>query len=107
MPFFIAQVAIGAVICGSVKETRAMYGDFVVMIEVAAFITIIGVFPAAAGGATASAFGVRPNPARKSTLSLAISCWAWRLATSGAAPVVSLTISSILRPATASPFAFM
>ena len=35
MPFFAAQLAIGAVICGSVCDTRITYGDLVVMADVA------------------------------------------------------------------------
>ena len=53
------------------------------MIEVAAFMMIIGFVASVASGATASAFGVSPKPARKSTLSLVISSCARRLATSG------------------------
>src|SRR5512140_785344 len=107
MPFLIAQVARGAVTCGKVIDTRAMYGERVVMIEVAAFMMIIGFLASVASGATDRAFGVSPNPARKSTLSLVISSSACRLATSGAMPVVSLTMSTIFLPATVSPWAFM
>ena len=54
--------------CGSVIETRAMYGDLVVMIDVAAFMMIIGILASVATGATASALGVSTKPARKSHL---------------------------------------
>ena len=84
-----------------------MYGDLVVMIEVAAFMMTIGVFASVAIGATASASGVKPKPARKSTLSRNTRSSARRLAISGDGPVVSLTMSSIFRPATVSPCCFM
>ena len=76
------------------------------MIEVAAFMTIMGFFASDASDATASALGVSPKPARKSTLSLVTSSCATRLATSGT-PVVSLITNSTLRPATVSPCTFM
>jgi hypothetical protein len=60
------------------------------MIEVAAFMTIIGFFASVAIGATASASGVSPKPARKSTLSRLTRSWAMRFAISGEGPVVSL-----------------
>ena len=60
------------------------------MIDVAAFMMIIGFFACCAIGATASASGVRPKPARKSTLSRTTSSCARRLAISGEGPVVSL-----------------
>ena len=69
MPFFAAHCAIGCVSCGSVCDTRTMYGERVVMTDVAAFMITIGFFASVATGATASAFGVSPNPARMSTLS--------------------------------------
>ncbi len=69
----------------------------------AAFITIMGVFASVATGAAASASGVKPKPARKSTLSRVTSSWARRLAISGLGPVVSRTRISILRPAKVSP----
>src|SRR5437870_5139323 len=94
MPFFAAHSAIGSVTWGSVIENRATYGDLVVMIEEAAFITIIGFLAWVASGATARAFGVRPKPARKSTLSCVIRSCASRLATSGDGPVVSLRMIS-------------
>src|SRR5262245_15266473 len=103
MRFFAAHSAIGAVTCGSVNDTRTMYGDLVVMIDVAAFITIIGTLASVATGATASALGVSANPARNCTLSRVTSSWASRLARSGAGPVVSLMTSSIFLPATVSP----
>ena len=86
MPFFAAHCAIGCVSCGSVCETRTMYGERVVMTDVAAFMITIGFFASAAIGATASAFGVSPKPARMSTLSRVMSSCARRLAMSGAAP---------------------
>ena len=84
-----------------------MYGDFVVMIEVAAFMMIIGTFASVATGATASAFGVSPKPTRKSTLSRVTSSCASRFATSGAGPPTSFWITSIFLPATVSPWSFM
>src|SRR6516165_854332 len=72
------------------------------MIEVPAAVTICGVLPSLASGATASAAGVTPKPARKVTLSLTISSWAMRLVLSGTAPS-SLIISSTFLPATVSP----
>jgi hypothetical protein len=77
------------------------------MVEVAAFMMMVGFFASVEIGATANAFGVRPNPARKSTLSFTTSSCASRLATSGAGPVVSLMISSIFLPATVSPCCLM
>ena len=47
MPFFAAHCAIGCVSCGSVCETRTMYGERVVMTEVAAFMITIGFFASA------------------------------------------------------------
>jgi hypothetical protein len=44
-----------------------MYGERVVMIDVAAFMMTIGFCASAETGATASAFGVRPKPASRST----------------------------------------
>jgi hypothetical protein len=73
------------------------------MIEVAAFMMTIGFFASAETGATASAFGVRPNPARMATLSRVTSSCASRFATSGAAPVVSRVIISIFLPPNTSP----
>ena len=87
MPFLAAHVPIGALICGSVIDTRAMYGDLVVITDVAAFKMIIGFLACVAMSATASASGVRPKPARKSTLSRTTSSCARRLATSGDGPV--------------------
>src|ERR1700730_13272543 len=107
MPFLCAQIAIGCVICGSVIDTRTIYGDLVVMVEGAAFMTTIAFLASVATGATASAFGVRRKPTRKSTLSRVTSSCARRLATSGAGPVVSFCTISIFLPATVSPFAFM
>ncbi len=45
------------------------------MIEVPAAVTISGVFDSADSGATESAAGVTPKPARKFTFSLTISSW--------------------------------
>ena len=89
-----------------VTEVRTRYGDFVVMIEVAAFITTMSFFASADTSAAASALGVRTNPARMSTWSRTTSSCARRLATSGAAPPVSRRMNSTLRPATVSPFCF-
>ena len=106
MPFFAAQVPSGALICGSVIDVRAMYGDFVVMIEVAALKITMGFFACVATSATASASGVRPKPARKSTLSCTTSSCARRFATSGDGPPVSLTMTWTFLPATVSPRTF-
>src|SRR5437773_12113906 len=81
MPFFAAHFAIGWVICGSVIDARTIYGDLVVMIEVAAFMITIAFLASVATGATASAFGVSPKPTRMSTLSRVMSSCAKRLAT--------------------------
>jgi hypothetical protein len=59
-----------------------MYGERVVITDVAAFMITIGFFASAEMGATASAFGVSPKPARMSTLSRVRSSCAWRLAMS-------------------------
>ncbi len=61
MPFFAAHCAIGCVSCGSVCDTRTMYGERVVMTDVAAFMITIGFFASAETGATASAFGRQPE----------------------------------------------
>ncbi|MNY23194.1 hypothetical protein D3C86_1568470 [compost metagenome] len=76
------------------------------MTEEAALKITIGFFACSAMGATASASGVRPKPARMSTLSRTTSSWARRLATSGTGPVVSLRMTSTLRPPTVSPWSF-
>ena len=80
-----------------------MKGERSVMIEVPAAITISGTLACVAIGAAASAAGVRPKPARKSTLSLTTSSCASRLVTSGTA-VSSFRMTSIFLPATVSPF---
>src|SRR5258706_13268242 len=103
MLLFAAHWAIGIVTCGSVIDTRAMYGDLLTMIEVAAFMMIVGILASVTTGAAARALGVRPNPTMNSTLSRVINSCTRRLAISGCAPVASLTISSILRPETVSP----
>jgi hypothetical protein len=97
----------GAVICGTVNPARTMKGERCGTTEVAAPITIIGVFDSVATGAAAKASGVRPKPARKVTLSRETSSWARRLVVSGARPVSSFTSSSSLRPATVSPLRAM
>jgi len=102
MPLSAAQSAIGTTDCASVKLVRAMYGDFSVMIEVPAAVTISGVFDSAESGATESAAGVTPKPARKFTFSLTISSCAIRLVLSGTA-ASSRIMSSIFLPATVSP----
>ena len=106
MPFFGAQSAMPTVTCGSVKLVRTMNGEASVMLEVAAAITTIGVLLCVAIGAVASAGGVRPKPASTMTLSLTTSSCARRRVVS-ATPPSSLRISSILRPATVSPFCAM
>lgn len=70
--------------------------------EVAAAITTVGTLARVDSGAVAMASGVRPNPASAPTLSRTISSCASRLVVS-ATEASSLTISSILRPATSSP----
>ena len=107
MPFFSAHSAIGALTCGIVIDTRAMYGERVVIAEVAALLMIIGTLASVTTGATAIAFGVNPNPARNCTLSRVINSCAKRFATSGAGPPVSRVISSIFFPATVSPCCFI
>ena len=107
IPFFALHSAMGSVTCGRVIEKRATYGDLVVMIDEAAFMMIIGVFAWVASGATASAFGVKPKPAMKSTLSCVIRSCASRLAISGEGPVVSFSTNSTFLPATVSPCCFM
>ena len=72
------------------------------MIEVPAAVTISGVLASVASGATASAEGVMPKPARKFTFSLTNRSWAMRLVLSGIAPS-SLMMRSIFLPATVSP----
>src|SRR5687767_1389081 len=63
----------------------------------------IGFFASVATGAAASASGVKPKPARKSTLSRVTSSCARRFATSGLGPPVSRMTTRILRPANVSP----
>src|SRR5262252_1502119 len=72
------------------------------MIEVPAAVTISGTFASVAIGATASAPGVTPKPARKLTFSLTTSSWARRFEVSGTA-ASSLMMTSIFLPATVSP----
>ena len=105
MLFLAAHSASGAATCESVNETRAMYGDLAVMIDVAAFMMIVGTLACVATGATASALGVSTKPPRNCTLSRVTSSCARRLATSGAGPPTSLKTSSIFLPATVSPCA--
>ena len=76
------------------------------MMEVAAAITTIGVLDCVAMGAVASASGVKPKPPNTPTLSFTTNSCAMRLAASGMPPS-SLMMSSILRPATLSPFCAM
>src|ERR1700689_3695295 len=52
MPFSEAQSAIGTTDCAKVKLVRAMYGDFSVMIEVPAAVTISGALDSADSRAT-------------------------------------------------------
>jgi hypothetical protein len=66
-------------------------------------VTTSGILAWVATGATASANGVRPKPARNATLSLVISSVARRLELSAFASS-SLMTSSIFLPATVSPF---
>src|SRR5690606_30093726 len=63
---------------GSVKLERTMYGDFSVMLDVAAAITTIGVLLCVATGAAEKASGVSPNPASTCTRSRTTSSWARR-----------------------------
>ena len=106
MPFFAAHVPIGALICGKVIDVRTMYGDFVVITDVAALKMTIGFLPSVAMSATASASGVNPKPARKSTLSRTMSSWARRFAVSGDGPPVSRMMTSILWLPAVGPFTF-
>src|SRR5258706_295916 len=76
------------------------------MIAVAAFMTTMNFFASADTSAAARALGVSTNPARTSTLSRTTSSCAWRLATSGATPPVSLRMISSFFPATVSPCSF-
>src|SRR5947209_7709919 len=66
MLFLSAHSAMGIVSCGSVCDTRTMYGEPLVIAEVAAFMMTIGFFASADSGAVASAFGVSPKPASMS-----------------------------------------
>ena len=84
-----------------------MYGDLVMMIEVAAFITTMNFFACADTSAAASAFGVSRKPASMSTPSRTTSSCANRLATSGAGPPTSRRMISIFLPATVSPCCFI
>ena len=68
IPFLAAQVPSVSLSCGVVTEVRAMYGDLVVMIEVAAFITTMNFLASADTSPAASAFGVSAKPARMSAL---------------------------------------
>jgi len=102
-----AQAPNVSITCGRVTDVRIMYGDFVMMIEVAAFMTTMNFFACAETSAAASAFGVSKNPARMSTPSRTISSCANRFATSGAGPPTSLRMISIVLPATVSPCCFM
>ena len=83
-----------------------MYGDLVVMIEVAAFITTMNFLACCETSPAAIAFGVSRKPAMMSTLSRVINSCARRLATAGLMPPVSLRMISIFLPATVSPFCF-
>ena len=67
MPFLRAHVPNVSVSCGTVADVRTMYGDFVVMMAVAAFMTTMNFFDSADTSAAARALGVRTNPARMST----------------------------------------
>ena len=75
-----------------------MYGDLVVIVEVAAFMMMSGTFASVTSGAIANAFGVHITPVSSWTLSRVISSCARRLATSGFGPVSSRLISSIFTP---------
>ena len=70
------------------NDTRAMYGDFVVIIAVPAFMMTNGIFASVSSGAIARAEGVRPPP-RISTFSLTRSSCATRLGVRHAGPVAS------------------
>jgi len=63
MPFFAAQSAMGAVICGTVKLLLTMYGEALRDDGGRRAITIIGIFASVATGAVANASGVNPKPA--------------------------------------------
>ena len=102
MPFFTAHSAIGTEDCARVKLVRTTKGEASVIDDVPAAMTTSGTLACVAIGATASAIGVRPKPARKATLSLTTSSCASRLATSGT-PVSSFRMTSIFLPATVVP----
>jgi hypothetical protein len=74
--------------CARVKLVRTAYGERSVMIDVPAAVTTSGIFASVASGATASAAGVTPNPARNCTLSLTISSCARPLRIVGHGTVV-------------------
>ncbi len=84
------------------KLVRTTKGEASVIDDVPAAMTTSGTLACVAIGATASAIGVRPKPARKATLSLTTSSCASRLATSGT-PVSSFRMTSTFLPATVVP----
>ena len=106
MPFLGAQSPMATAHWGKVKLVRTMNGEASVMVEVAAAITTIGVLDCVAKGAVAKAKGVRPKPLSTPTFSFTTNSCAMRLVASGTPPS-SLMMSSILRPATLSPFCAM
>ena len=68
MPFFTAHSAIGTDDCARVKLVRTTKGEASVIDDVPAAITTSGTLAWVAIGATASAIGVRPKPARNGDL---------------------------------------
>ena len=103
MPFLGAHSATPKVTWGKVMLVRTIKGEVSVIMEVAAAMTTMGVLAWVATGAVASAKGVRPKPARTSTLSFTTSSCAKRLVTSGML-VSSLRMICTSRPATLMPF---
>src|SRR5215472_9087892 len=79
MPLLYAQLPSVWFNCGTVNDVRTMYGDFVVMIAVAAFIFTMNFFACADTSPAASALGVSAKPASRSTLSRTMSSCASRL----------------------------
>ena len=100
-PFFAAQLASTLACWAWVQLVRTKYGDRSVTIDVPETITTVAVLLSLTNGAIASTFGVSPPP-RMATLSETIISWVIRFELSGTL-ASSLTISSILRPATMSP----
>ena len=84
-----------------------MYGDLVVMIEVAAFMSTMNFLACAETSAAASAFGVSIEAGDNVGMVADDQFLGRRLATSGAMPPLSLRINSIFLPATYRRVCFM